>query len=65
VLEEDGFVIVPNHLRQPSEEQNTEMMRFPDEHPRPINTLSIEEFSLCVYLFGGSDFGEFSDQIFE
>lgn len=47
---------MPTHLRQPSEEQNTEMMRFPDDHPRPINTLSVEEFSLHIYLFGGSDF---------
>lgn len=59
ILEEDGFVIVPNHLRLPSEEKTTEMMHFPDDHPRPISTISIEDFSLCVYLFGGSDFCEF------
>jgi hypothetical protein len=56
--DENGFVLVNEHLPHPSEEHCNEMVRLPPNHPAPLNKFAVKEFSICVYLFGGNDFSE-------
>uniref|UniRef100_A0A915IIL2 Autophagy-related protein 2 n=1 Tax=Romanomermis culicivorax TaxID=13658 RepID=A0A915IIL2_ROMCU len=60
-IEEPDIVFVDNYLRF-SEERNDFMNEQPADYPVPLLRYRIRDFTISCCIFGGRDFGNFSEQ---
>ncbi|KAI1732177.1 autophagy-related protein 2 like protein B [Ditylenchus destructor] len=57
-FELDNFEIVSTHVKIPDSSSEENITNLPADHPPPILRYAVKDLSLCIYLYGGNDFGE-------